>query len=1114
MTFPLSLRPARRWLTLAILATAAPALAAQGQSAVIGGRVLTSSGQPLTGANVFITELNVSVGTNAAGRYTITIPGERVRGQSATLRIRSIGFKPETRPITISAGNQTADFTLAEDVNRLESVVVTGVAVGTSQRTVPFAISRMDTTQMPVVGADAVSQLQGKVAGANIQAASGRPGAAPSVVLRGPTSINAGGRGQGPLYIVDGVILNGPTPALNPSDIENIEIVKGAAAASLYGARAGGGVINITTKSGKTATEGVTFGMRSEYGLSSIPHQYAMAQQTHMAFDPTGQYFCATATSGGSPCARYIDVDAERRRVNDVATTNAISTQSFLYDYGLVTNPGRYRALMLFQANDFAKSYNQVDQATKTDRFSNTNFDLRGKIGSTGFFGSVSDTRQAGAFEFLDGYKRNTARLNVDQLIGNKVSLQATTFYSASTEDGGNQDGGTAFFRLSRSPAFVDQSVRDQLGRLYIRSNPLAQGFQNANPLYYLEQYDQKVRGTRFLGSMQAKYTATDWLDFNGDVAYDRATGYATWQQDRGFRTTEVDASTANGFIQNTSSDSSSINASVGVAARPRLFANLNSTVTGQVLYDAQNGLYQFGYGQNLAVPGLLTLNAASVNKDIQSSTADVRALSYRTGLDLEYAERYILSLSARREGSSLFGQNNRWATFPRVAGAWIASSEPWWPLPQLTLAKARLAWGKAGQRPNSVAQYETFSVSRTTGALSPATLGNTNLRPEILTEVEVGTDLELFGRYGFNLTYAKSVAEDQILQVPAPASSGFPQQWRNAGQLTNRTLELALDIPLINRNDMRWSTRMVYDRNRAVITRLDVPAYNTTGGVQASDAMFLVREGERLGTIYGRAFITSCDQLPGVFAGQCGGAGSQFQQNNQGFIVWTGGLNPGEGITRNAWNASLNPANAPWNTRTVFGMPIMLRDSVNNPKQVPLGNATPDWHGAVSSTFSIGKFRLYGLLDGSFGRKIWDEGYQWNYGDFMAGTVDQAGVSVEDAKPLGYFYRVGPGLGGSTGVGGLFNALGPNNESVEDASYMKLREMSLTYNVGTVAGQGNWTVGVTGRNLHTWTNYRGYDPEVGRAAGTELNNAALVGVDYFGFPNLRTFTLTLSTAF
>ena len=213
------------------------------------------------------------------------------------------------------------------------------------------------------------------------------------------------------------------------------------------------------------------------------------------------------------------------------------------------------------------------------------------------------------------------------------------------------------------------------------------------------------------------------------------------------------------------------------------------------MLYDAQKGQIELGYGEELTVPGLFTLDAASLNKDIPSGTSDVRSLSYRGGAEFEYLDRYILSTSIRREGSSLFGSNQRWSTFPRVAGAWIASGEPWWPVPALSLVKFRAAWGKAGQRPSTFAQYETFSINRTSGAMVAQTIGNPNLRPEILTETELGTDLELFNRYALQLTYAHSLADDQILQVPVPASAGFQTQWRNAGQLENKTWEASLDV-------------------------------------------------------------------------------------------------------------------------------------------------------------------------------------------------------------------------------------------------------------------------------------------------------------------------------
>ena len=405
-------RPGLWCAAVALLCLTGAATAnAQGQSAVISGRVTTPQGQPLQGANVYITEMNISVGSNAAGRYTISIPGQRVNGQSVMLRVRSIGYKPIAKPVTIAAGSQTVDFALVEDVNRLDEVVVTGVAAGTAARNVPFAVSRIDSAQMPVVGANAVQQLQGKVAGANIVAASGRPGAAPAVVLRGPTSINASGRNQGPLYIVDGILLQGSTPDLNPNDIESVEVVKGAAAASLYGARAGGGVINITTKTGRTASEGLKVGVRSEFGRNDIPHEFALAQETALPFDPSGQYYCANLAAGGSPCSRFIDMNAERRRINDVSSTFALSPQSFLHDFGIANNPNRYRSLMMFQANTFPETYDQVEQATKTDSWSNTNVDLRGKTGNTGYYASAGYAKQAGAFQFLRGYERGSVKL-------------------------------------------------------------------------------------------------------------------------------------------------------------------------------------------------------------------------------------------------------------------------------------------------------------------------------------------------------------------------------------------------------------------------------------------------------------------------------------------------------------------------------------------------------------------------------------------------------------------------------------------------------------------------------------------------------------------------------
>ena len=193
--------------------------------------------------------------TNAQGRYSIVIPGERVRGQTVTLRVRAIGHLAQARPLTLRAGAQTNDFVLKNDINRLQEVVVTGVTGATEQKKTTFAVSSLNAEEdLLVKPASALASIAGKVPGATVVGANGRPGTAPSIVLRGAHSINATNRDQGPLVIVDGILLNGNSTDINPEDIESIEVVKGAAGASIYGSRAQNGVISIKTKRASDAS--------------------------------------------------------------------------------------------------------------------------------------------------------------------------------------------------------------------------------------------------------------------------------------------------------------------------------------------------------------------------------------------------------------------------------------------------------------------------------------------------------------------------------------------------------------------------------------------------------------------------------------------------------------------------------------------------------------------------------------------------------------------------------------------------------------------------------------------------------------------------------------------
>jgi hypothetical protein len=461
--------------------------------------------------------------------------------------------------------------------------------------------------------------------------------------------------------------------------------------------------------------------------------------------------------------------------------------------------------------------------------------------------------------------------------------------------------------------------------------------------------------------------------------------------------------------------------------------------------------------------------------------------------------------LLARRDGSSLFGSENRWANYGRGSIAWRVSDEPFWMFPQVNDLKLRASHGTAGGRPRFDAQYETYAVSAS-GNLSPSTAGNAALRPETVRETEIGADLEILNRIGLTVNYAFSVAEDQILETRPPAITGFSTQWLNAGTLENKTIELSLNVPFIQRRNLNWSGRLNYDRTRTMITELDVPPF--LGSTGANGSGFRFEAGLPYATHWGRYLLRNCSELPAAFAAQCG-PGLEYQANDEGWIVWVGAGNTyQDGITKNLWNAQQAAGTGPWGQALHWGMPILLRDSLNSPLTVNLGSALPKYRMSFSNTFNFKNLFAYAQLDGSFGQKIQNQGRQWSLGDFMVREVDQASKDVGDAKPLGYYWRTTP-----LGLQGFYDVLGPNNRTIEDGSYMKLREVSVSYNFGAVRGTGDWTVGFTGRNLKTWTDYTGYDPETGAAGG--IGNSRVVnGADNYTFPNLRTFTLTLGSRF
>ncbi|MGD0993542.1 MAG: SusC/RagA family TonB-linked outer membrane protein [Gemmatimonadales bacterium] len=1102
--------------------------AAQAQRAVVRGTVTSVDGTPVEGGSVFIVELAMQTVTDNTGKYLFTIPPARVHGQTVHLRARMIGFRPGEQTLTLAAGDQVFDFKLAADVNRLEEIVVTGEMAGQSKAETPFDITRVDVADLPVPALDPLSMLAGQVPGANIVSYSGRPGDSPTILLRGVTSINGQDRSQEPLYIVDGVILgSGALQTLNPEDIASVEVVKGAAASSLYGARAGSGAIQITTKSGTLGREGLTWNFHTEVGSSGIEKNWVLAQNTAMMTNgPTvgnapNTRYCVLVT-GAPLCAQTINYQAEQAVINNFPGDWALVPPPFPLDPRLSLTASPLRNT--FQANPWPGStYNAVNDVVKPQLTTTTNLDATGRFGQTQFYASGSFAQEGGAIRYLSGYDRWTARLNVDQRIGNMWSVGIRTFFSQGRSDGQGQSNSSAFFDLTRVPANVNILQTDTLGRLYVRTNLQNSGEQNVNPLVILQDFRSNQYTDRFIGGMDVRFTPTSWADVEGNLSYDLLDTRDTYFYDKDFRYTSYNYWSGDylpGGVTDNRSEARSFNAGLSATLRHDFGRDLQSRLNLRYSYVQQDNDNNGASGYTLAAVGVPVLNNATTDFSVGSGTSSVREIGYSAGVGLTYKDKYIAEALIRRDGSSLFGADRRWHTFGRGSLAWRVAQESFWPLKDfMNELKLRASQGSAGGRPNFYAQYQTFGVSA--GGISFGQSGNALLEPEVTSETELGADIEILHRIGITITHAASQTQNQILPVSVPAWSGFSSVWKNAGTLQNKTWELSLNLPVVTRHDLSWSWRFSWDATKTEITALAVPpfAYGYDYA-NSGDYLFTAHVGEPYATFYGNYFLRSCSELPSAYQSQCGGTGKAYQLNDQGFLVWTGGLSPSQGITANAWQARLPGGQAPWGVALNWGMLITARDPacVAAPStscagiNLPLGTALPKWNGSVGTNFQWKRLGLFALLQGSYGRKVWNEGRQWSYYDFLVNDVDQADRTVASAKPLGYYGRGAPPVN-ANGLGGFYNKLAPNSYFVEDASYAKLRELSLSYNFGPIGGWGNWTASLVGRNVFTITGYHGFDPETG-LVGSDTGSGAINAVDDYGFPNLRTLTFAITTSF
>jgi TonB-linked SusC/RagA family outer membrane protein len=1099
--------------------------------AVVTGRVASEAGQLIEAANLYINDLAISIITNAQGVYTFTVPAARVNGQQANLRIRALGYSPQVRVLTLTTGNQTQNFTMRADVNRLSEIVVTGVVgQGEERAKVPHAVARLTTEDIPVVALDPIRALSGKVSALRIQQNTGQPGTNPEIMLRGPTSINGTGRDRSPLIIVDGVKMAvGSLNELGGMDIESVEVVKGAAGASIYGTSAANGVITITTKRGAQNGDGIKFNARTEYGASDLNSiNYGMPVNHPLQLDETGKRFCVGGASNIAPCSRSVSFMHEILRINAVNADTTRTPQALQW-----ANPTSSELQNVFQSQIWPDQYyNSLAQAVRKNPVTLNAVDASGKLGNVRFFASGSYQDEQGAILGLKGNQQRRGRVNLDYDVRPDLTIQISSLYDNGTNDNRTANGVFGSLLRGTTPG-TDLLARDSLGRNIIVSG--GTGFRPTGNgggtfLYALENAINTREIERFTGSVSGRYFPKEWVTFESNFAYDNRQRLDNSWVAKGFRTAGISTGTNNGNITLETVGDAAMNGSAAATFRKQLKDDLSGRVQFRGIFDQEDVVTVNSSGQVFQVKDVYTTTNTTTNKTVTSQSSTVKNVGVSAGTGFDFKDRYSFNATARIDGSSLFGAGERFANYGSFSGVWQIGREPFWKIGWMSDFRLRASRGTAGTPPRFNAQYETYTVAAT--GLSLVQLGNPKLKPEVTTETEVGTDFTLFNRLGVEVTNVLGITKDQILLVNTPAALGFQQQWQNAGTLENRTWEVALNLPVVTRKNLTWNMRGTYDRTRTFITELFTPDFITDAGTGQGTGTFFRNTANpglsngfqmnRFGSIWGRKFYKTCGDMPSTLQPQCGD-GKAFQVNDRGYVVWVGAGNSWrDGITKNLWQTYLPAGQSPFGSKVplYFGLPIIDRPLAGQPGEGNgitqiIGNVLPDFNFSYGNNIQYKRLTLYALLQGTIGHDIYNQGEGWGLLDHSSSNFDQAKQTVETAKPVGYSWRAGPSE--STGIGGFYDVLGPNNYTVEKGSFAKVRELSVSYKLGRVKGVGDWTVGVVGRNLFTFTNYSGLDPEVGQTAGSTTNGTGsgiLNQVDAFGFPTLRTFTVSIASRF
>ena len=1055
------------------------------QTTVITGKVVGRGGDPLGGALVTIEQYGVAAATTTAGTYTLTIPPQWSKGQTVMLRARSIGYSPALRQITLTPGPQTADFELKFDPMTLDEVVVTGVAQATEAKKLTFSVGHVDASQLQQAPAvSALGSLEGKVAGVRLLTGSGMPGGEPGIRLRSATALTSPGACEappcaatdvpGPLIIVDGTITRHGLSDINSQDIDRVEVVKGAAASSLYGSDAANGVIQIFTKRGERTPDGKTVvTVRNEYGQSFRPYGMPWAMAHPYRIDTVGTY----TDANGATVTNGDYVNSSGNLIGPLATPSLKPDHIADHPYSAFGRPVYDAQSQLLTHGPFYTNYVSIGQ-----RRGNTNYNV-----------SFENTKQEGVLILLKGYNRQNFRVNVDQALTPRLDLSVGGFFGKSNNNQVAEGPGAPFFAVTFIEPNINLFAPNADGTPYAALIPHV--LPNAsNPIYTLANEQITTDRSRVTGYGKATYRLLDWLSLEGNYNYDQETSNYTDVVPKNFLNSR--GKPTSGSLVKIDSGGRSFNTGATLTS-VRTFQlggwNVRNTIKAAYVYEDQTRRVFADTGIGFLVlktPEFQAVSRATLSPGSRDITIRNKNYYVISGFDIK--DRYLLDGLVRWDGSSLFGPDSRWQTYYRVSGAYRLSQD--FHINGIDEFKLRASHGTAGLRPTFDAQYETYAIVG--GVPVPITLGNRNLKPARSAETEIGANIDFLSRFSLEYSYSRKETKDQILLVPLSAATGFQNgQWQNAATLLGRTHELSLGVSLVDRPEMSWRLNVAADRTRQTITQLNTAPFLVGPSYAGSNEVvqiFKIAAGETFGVIYGTRIVRNIDQLyddPAKAA--LSGPGQMWSRdsvtvNEDGYVV----------------------RKSAYHTRGERFIGYV--DPAGN-TAVKIADVNPDFNASFTTSLRFKNLAIYALVDWVQGGNIYNGTRQWPFFEYRDQVYDQTSKPavncVGSTDPTHCPYSTGKKP--TDYYQALYNGINPIDFFVESGTYVKIKELNVSYTFGRSAmeklglGVSSLRLGVIGRNLFTFTKYSGYDPEVAGLSGDPYS----FRFDGFSYPNFRTFT-------